>query len=128
MASKMKKRSVAIGLLGAASVALGGWFLWARFVLMPNVGLSDVRNRETLVLREELGKPVHGITIRGSGEVEGDATVSLVLNGDPYIVAKLNGKVDFQWGGDWYSETAQIRYEPEAVRSGKVVLHYRFRR
>ena len=32
----------------------------------------------------------------------------------------------FEWGGDWYAETATVRYEPAGVRSGKVVLHYRF--
>jgi len=51
----------------------------------------------------------------------------LLLHGEPYKVAKLSGKVDFEWGGDWYAETAEIRYEPEDVRSGKVVLYYRFR-
>ena len=52
----------------------------------------------------------------------------MLLGGEPYKVKKLSGKVNFEWGGDWYSETAEIRYEPVKVRSGRLILHYRFHR
>jgi hypothetical protein len=79
------------------------------------------------VVGEKTGKRyTHGITIRGIGQIDGEGIISLLLNGEPYKVAKLSGKIDFQWGGDWYSETATIRYEPTIVRSGKLVLRYRF--
>ena len=126
-AAKMKKLLVAGGLLLTALFALGGWFFCAEHILMPSVAVRDVLHHETLVLGEKTGsRHTHGITIRGSGEVDGEATVALLLDGQPYKVAPLNGRVAFEWGGDWYSETAEIRYTPTNVRSGKVVLHYRF--
>jgi hypothetical protein len=123
----MKKFLVAGSLWIAAPLALAGWFFCAPYILLPKVEVKDVRQPETLVLGEETGNPhTHGIYIRGSGEVVGDATITLLLGGKPYKVAQLSGKVDFEWGGDWYSETAEARYEPGDVQSGKVVIYYRF--
>lgn len=117
---------VAVGLLLVALLGLAVWLLCAPHILMPNVALVDVRQPQTLVLGKKTGSPAHGITIRGSGQIDGEATISLLLHDEPYKVAKINGHVDFEWGGDWYSETAEIRYAPTNVRSGKVVLHYKF--
>jgi hypothetical protein len=123
----MKKLLLAGGLLLAALLAIAVWFLCAPDILMPSVTITDVRQPGSLVLGKETGNAyTHGITIRGSGEIDGEATISLLLNGKPYKVAKLRGKVNFEWGGDWYSETAEIRYQPANVQSGKVVLQYRF--
>lgn len=121
----MKKGRAAIGVMFVVAVA-AIWLLSAR-PDSPRVAVSDVRRAETLMLGKETGDPyTHGLTIRGSGEIDGDATIALLFGGQPYKVAKLSGKVHFVWGGDWYSETAEVRYVPGEVRSGKVVLHYRF--
>ncbi|HMF16053.1 MAG TPA: hypothetical protein VKE98_02550 [Gemmataceae bacterium] len=122
----MKRLLVVGGVLLATLVAIAVWFF--ADPLLPNVTISDVRRPETLVLGKETGNPPYGITIRGSGEVDGEATLSLLLNGEAYKVEKLSGTVSFEWGGDWYSETAEIRYEPINVRSGKLIFHYRFHR
>jgi hypothetical protein len=118
----MKKRVGIAVLLVGASIALA---IWARPA--PSALVCDVRQAEILVLGEETGNPsTYAISIRGSGQIDGEATVSLLLNGRPNKVEKLRRMVDFQWGGDWYSETAKVQYEPSGVRSGKVVLHYNF--
>src|SRR5437870_5444468 len=101
----MKKLLVVGGFLLGAVLAMAVWFLCAPYILMPSVTLTDVQQPETLVLGKKTGIPTHGITIRGSGEIDGEATISLLLNDEPYKVAKLSGKVNFEWGGDWYSET-----------------------
>jgi hypothetical protein len=125
--TKMNRLRIPTIVVAVGSLAVGAWFLWVSFIKMPSVSISDVRQCETLVLGTKTGNPyTHGITIRGSGEIDGDATISLLLNGEQYKVAKLNGRIDFAWGGDWYSETAEVRYKPTSVRAGKVVLHYRF--
>jgi hypothetical protein len=112
--------------VAAATVAIA-WYVWSSFIMMPSVTVSDVHQRETLVLGSKVGNPyTYGITIRGSGNIDGEAIISLMLNGEPYKVAKLSSKFDFEWGGDWYSETAEVRYEPRNVRSGRVTLRYRF--
>jgi hypothetical protein len=114
----MKRRGAIVGILGAAAVALV-WFA----ISDPSVSVRDVRQPETLVLGVETGHPAYSISIHGSGRIDGEATITLLLGGQPYRVEKLSGRVDFRWGGDWYSETAEVRYEPADVRSGKVVLH-----
>jgi hypothetical protein len=123
----MKKYLIAGGLLAAVALALGVGLLCVEYILPSRVAINDVREAEALELhaKNENGN-TNGIYIHGSGEVDGEATISLLLGGEPNRVEKLNGRVDFEWGGDWYSETAEIRYEPANVRSGKVVLHYRF--
>jgi hypothetical protein len=89
--------------------------------------IADVRKAETIIL-ENTGRSgnVHAIGIRGSGEIRGEATVTLMLNGKPYKTETLSGPVRFKWGGDWYSNTAEIRYEPGEVSSGELVIEYRF--
>jgi hypothetical protein len=92
--------------------------------------VRNVREAETLVLGRETGSPyTWAISIRGSGRIDGEATISLLMGeGRPYQTEHLSGTVDFEWSGDWYSETARVRYEPVNVRSGNVVLRYRFRK
>src|SRR5260370_37666936 len=71
----MKKLVIAGGLLLTASLALVVWFLCAPYILMPCVALRDVRQPEALVLGKETGNPyTYGITIRGSGEIIGEAS------------------------------------------------------
>jgi hypothetical protein len=115
----------AVFLVTSLVVTIG--FFCASYRAMPNVVVDDARKAEVLILGAKSGNPyTHGVSIRGSGDIDGEATMSLMLNGEPYKVTKLRGRIDFEWGGDWYAETAEIRYEPVKVRSGKVVLHYRF--
>jgi len=80
-----------------------------------------------MVLKKQAGRgPVYSIALRGSGAIDGEVTISLMLNGSVYKVEHLTGTVSFVWAGDWYSDTAGVRYEPKAVMSGKVVLEYAF--
>jgi hypothetical protein len=112
------------GLLSSALLALAVWvFLdWS-----PSVAVKDVCQAETLVIGKKTGNnTITGFRISGTGEIDGEAAISLLLGGEPYRVEKLSGKVEFKWGGDWYADTARIRYEPVNVRSGKVVLRYEF--
>lgn len=115
----MKKRVAIVGVLGAAAIALVWWA-----ISDPAVSVRDVREAETLVLGAETGRPAYAISVRGSGRIDGEATITLLLGGKPYRVEKLNGPVDFEWGGDWYNDTAEVRYEPTVVHSGKLVLYY----
>lgn len=127
MASPVTKRLLVICVLAAAMVAAAVWFLFPGFILLARVTVNDVRKPENLVLRTSSdGTRIYALTVRGSGEIAGKATVSLLLNNSPYRTEQLSGKIDFEWRGDWYSNTANIRYEPTDVRSGNVVLKYEF--
>ncbi len=92
-----------------------------------SVKVTDIRKEEVIILRNTNNpEPVYGISIRGSGNIDGEATVSLILNGEAYKTEKLKGRVSFKWGGDWYSDTAEIRYKPNNVNSGELVIEYKF--
>jgi len=89
--------------------------------------LADVIKSETIVLKKSAGQgAIHSLSVIGSGELHGDAEIILILNGGPYKTEKLSGKVDFRWGGDWYSDEAEIRYTPTSVTGGSLKLKYDF--
>lgn len=91
------------------------------------VRVSDVQKQEVITLKNEPKRgEVHGISIRGRGTIDGEARIDLMLNGSPYKTERLSGKVNFSWGGDWYSDTAEIRYEPIKVSAGELWIQYRF--
>jgi hypothetical protein len=118
--SDMRKRATLVGILGAVAVALVWWALGE-----PSVAVRDVRQAEVLVLAtKKTDRHPIAISIHCFGQIDGEATITLLVGGQPYRIEKLSGSVDFEWGGDWYSETAKVRYEPVDVRSGKLVLHY----
>lgn len=89
--------------------------------------LADVTQSETIVLKKSTGQgAIHSLTLRGSGEIHGDAEITLILNGGPYKTEKLSGKIDFRWDGDWYSDEAEIRYTPKSVTGGSLKLKHEF--
>jgi hypothetical protein len=70
---------------------------------------------------------VYALDVVAVGRIEGDAEISLVLNGAPYKTRHISGPVLFTWGGDWYGPEAIVRYTPSADTSGSMTLNYRFR-
>lgn len=102
---------------------LGVWFTFRP----PRVEVTDVTRAETIVLSQDsTNGHVYALSIHGFGTMHGEATVTLLLGGQPYRVEDISGDVDFHWGGDWYSDRAEIRYQPKKVQGGKLILSYRF--
>jgi hypothetical protein len=92
-----------------------------------SVKVVDVQKEEVVILKNSHStNHVYGISIRGTGNIDGEASISLILNGEPYKTEMLKGKVRFDWGGDWYSDTAEIRYKPNNVNSGELLIEYKF--
>ena len=92
-----------------------------------SVRVTDVRKDEVITLKNTHNQQhVYGIEIRGTGNIDGEATITLMLNSKPYKLEKLKGPVSFHWGGDWYSDTAEIRYVPSRVNTGEIVVEYKF--
>ena len=91
------------------------------------MALPDVRTPHTLTLRtSHAPQRVYALDVRGSGTIDGTATIVLLLHDQPYRSERLSGRIDFKWSGDWYSDTAQIRYEPADVNGGTLTLDYGF--
>jgi len=88
---------------------------------------ADVTKAEAIVLRKKPEQGlVYSLSISGHGKIDGNAEISLILNGAPYKTEKLTGKIDFRWGGDWYYNQAEIRYNPGLVTGGNLRLKYKF--
>ena len=104
------------------------FFTYSCFSGSQSHEIKDVTKPEVVILKKESKQGnIYAITISGTGQISGEANIILILNGKPYKTANLSGKVNFQWGGDWYSDTAEIRYHPSSVVSGQVQITYRFK-
>ncbi|MEM7553426.1 MAG: hypothetical protein AAF378_04885 [Cyanobacteria bacterium P01_A01_bin.84] len=89
--------------------------------------ISDVTKESTITLRKNANqKNIHSITIMGKGYLDGDAEIVLILDNKPYKTERISGNVNFERGGDWYSDGAEIRYKPSSVKGGKLTLYYEF--
>ena len=99
------------------------------WLYFPNAQfIDDVTKPANITLNapRDLQKRIVSIHIRGTGAVVGTAQIELMLNGSPYRTEKLAGPISFDWSGDWYSPTAEIRYQPIDAKDGKIALQYRF--
>jgi hypothetical protein len=89
--------------------------------------LADVTKPETIILKKKAEQgAIYSNSIIISGEINGNAEISLILNGAPYKTEKLSGKVEIHWGGDWYADEVEIRYTPTLVTGGSLKLRYDF--
>lgn len=66
------------------------------------------------------------MSLKAAGKLDGKATFTLILNDEPYKVAQASGRVSFEWGCDWYADSAMIRYEPMDIKTGSIVFNYSF--
>ena len=90
-----------------------------RFATVTQPGVITLNKRPSQ-------KHIYAISISCSGRIDGQARLSLMLNGKPYKTEEISGKVNFFWGGDWYSDSVEIRYEPVNVSSGELIFSYKF--
>jgi hypothetical protein len=90
--------------------------------------IADVSHPETIILTSKPSQhPIQAISISVSGSIVGTAEMQLILNGQVYQKNECKGSFDFVFGGDWYSEKAELRYIPKDVSSGNITLKYIFR-
>ena len=91
------------------------------------IKIGDLQHEKIIVLRKEPQRgDVYSINIRVRGKILGEAKMHLMLNGKPYKTELLKGAVRFNWGGDWYSDTADIKFEPMKIEYGELFIEYRF--
>src|SRR5262249_40039552 len=115
---------------GAILIALSLWgaVLW----LLPpqpdlRVVVRDLQRPQTITLTKCADQgTILGIWMGCVGWTEGEATISWMEGDEPYRTEKVKGNVRFAWGGEWYTDVAEIRYQPATVQSGHLVIRYRF--
>ena len=102
-------------------------FIYSCFGGSQYYEIKDITNPEVVILKKEIKQGnIHAITISGTGQISGEAKIILILNGASYNSEDISGKVSFNWGGDWYSDTAEIRYDPVSVIDGQLSIKFRF--
>jgi hypothetical protein len=116
------KKMIAVGAVLVPSLLLAFW------VLSPSrAAVRDVRKPETIVLKKGSNQGhIVSIHIHCFGEIIGDATICLMHGDEAYRTEKLTGTVNFTWGGEWYTDSAEIRYQPGDVKSGHLSITYDF--
>lgn len=91
------------------------------------LSITDIQKPQVITLHKKVNqRGIYAMGIRGSGNLNGTAQIILMLNDQPYKTEQLNGKISFTWGGDWYSDSMEVRYQPGKVGSGKLDIEYAF--
>jgi hypothetical protein len=122
VANRIARRTTVVLLLPLLVVGCGN-----PFNTTQRLAVHDVRRAELLTLqRRGGGEHVHGLTLTGRGRIDGEASVSLRLNGTPYRTEMLSGRTAFTWTSDWYADSVEIRYEPRSVRGGHLQFQVAF--
>lgn len=89
--------------------------------------IKNVTKNETINLKKGPNKGnIHALSISGSGNIDGTAEISLILNEKPYKHETISGSFNFKWSGDWYSNEAKVQYSPHAVSKGTITIRYKF--
>ena len=89
--------------------------------------IKDANKPETLILQKKAAQgSIVSYKIHGSGSISGTAEIQIILNNSVYHTETINGNISFTWGGDWYSDTAEIRYIPKDVSGGHILIEYSF--
>lgn len=91
------------------------------------IKLSDVQNTKAILLEKQYSqKNICSLNVFVAGHIDGEAVITLMLNDKPYKSNKIKDNFNFKWGGDWYSDSAIIRYDPTNVKSGDIIIKYSF--
>jgi len=121
--------SATVALL-AALIATVFAMRFGNLAATQTVEIHDVTKAQTLILKKRFFQDtIESMYVEGSGFIDGKARIQRIIDspgGGPYDDDEISGKVHFQWGGDWYSDTAKIRYIPENVKSGYIKLTFSF--
>ena len=123
----MKNRFKLIFLLITATL-----FLYILYLKSSSsVNIKDINKKEVIYLRKSKHQEtVYGFSVKIIGKIEGVAKVTLRQSspkGNLHRKQIINGNVDINWGGDWYTDTIVIIYEPVGVvKSGKLKIDYEF--
>ncbi len=89
--------------------------------------LSDPTENQQLLLRKRLvSKPTYGLLVMGKGYIDGEARITLVLDGKVYKTKVVSKNVKFQWRENWRDHHAIIRYQPRSVTDGNLKFSVTF--
>jgi len=88
------------------------------------IEINDVQKSELIGVTNErfsfeLG---YQFTVTVTGWIEGEASLTLLKQGDAFRTKNLLGDVNFTWKENWTNGTAHLQYDPIDVESGSLTL------
>ena len=92
------------------------------------IEITDLNKPQTIVLQKKPHqKDIVSMSLRVNGKIDGEAQLSLMLNGNPYKTEMIKGKINIKWGGDWYADSMELIYEPhQTIKDGRIKIEYVF--
>jgi hypothetical protein len=89
--------------------------------------IKDVTKAKVILLKKEsFQKHIHSVYIKIDGHIKGSASVVFKHNNKLLSKKVISGSVNFNSSGEWYSDSITIKYIPSLVKSGNLVIRYRF--
>lgn len=73
--------------------------------------ITNLKEPQTIILHKKAyQKEIVSMALRCYGIIDGEAQLSLMLNGKRYKTETMKGNINIKWGGDWYSDSMELRY------------------
>lgn len=69
---------------------------------------------------------IHTIQLNIKGNVDGESSLTVLLNDKPYKVFELKDNFDINYQNDWYSDSVDIQYKAGSSKNGEVKVNYEF--
>ena len=93
------------------------------------IEITDLQKTQTIILHKKTDqKDIVSMALHVYGKINGEAQLALMLNGKQYKTKIMKGNINFKWGGDWYADSMELRYEPhQPVNDGKIKIEYVFK-
>jgi len=121
----MKKISTFIktSLLIITILLISFYFLIDRY---QTYKLHNLNTKQYIYLnKKDTQKNVVGYKIIFKGYIDGRAKI-IIYNGDKIYNEKIiSNKIEFNWGGDWYSDAIKLQYIPlSKIKKGNIEISY----
>jgi hypothetical protein len=82
---------------------------------------------EEIKFENKNGKYTHGLYCKITGKIEGDVEIEFMVDdGTSREIIPKNGKINFSYNADWYSDNFIIKIVPQDNANGKIKIIYKF--
>ena len=75
--------------------------------------------------KKETQKDIVGYKIIFKGYIDGKAKIVMYNEDKIYNEKVISNKIEFSWGGDWYSDVIKLQYIPlSKIKNGNIEISY----
>ena len=85
----------------------------------------DLSKSSTFILNVVDSETVSEFRFHAQGNSSAEGILELFLEDSVYKTQKINGSIDFKWGGDWYHPDMKIVYKIQKEGQGTLKIKYK---